>query len=175
MCVWCAEGATAMSTLCSPPGTRKQVPLVVHSARGVLYEEPLVACLAVTLDCVQVLRHSSAGGSGSLGGADSRSEASFDLANASPMAPSSSGGTGTKLFNRLFHRKRRTSSSASGDERSHRASRSFSNRGSGGYGMLAGEDQGDECERGPPPSLSACLSQQCLPSCPSCTLGSRSS
>ncbi|KAI3436798.1 hypothetical protein D9Q98_006208 [Chlorella vulgaris] len=138
------EGATAMSTLCSPPGTRKQVPLVVHSARGVLYEEPLVACLAVTLDCVQVLGHSSAGGSGSLGGADSRSEASFDLANASPMAPSSSGGTGTKLFNRLFHRKRRTSSSASGDERSHRASRSFFNRGSGGYGMLAGEDQGDE-------------------------------
>ena len=31
-------GGSALSTLCCQPGTHKQVPLVVHSSQGSLYE-----------------------------------------------------------------------------------------------------------------------------------------
>lgn len=48
-------GGSAHSTLCAPPGVAKRVPLVVHTARGSLYEEPLIACLAVVLEGVEAV------------------------------------------------------------------------------------------------------------------------
>ncbi len=46
-------GGTGSSSLCYPAGVPKHVPLVVHAAGGhSLYEEPLIACVALTVEAV---------------------------------------------------------------------------------------------------------------------------
>ena len=154
-----AAGGWELSTLCAPPGTRKQVPLVVHSKEGILFEEPLFACLTVTIERLEGMAMETASSSGVFGGA---------CAGASPQSTprsssSAAGGGGGGLLPsgsprvpiaaaagklaRFFRRRR------GGDGR--RGSRDVDGLGRSSFTfggsedssmMLAGEDAGDECE-----------------------------
>jgi hypothetical protein len=113
----------------------------------VLYEEPLIACLAVTLESVQ--------GQLAVAGVPARSGSSFDgsptprsslqLAPASPsaalLADSKQHGK-PKLLGRLFHRRRYSSNNSNGGASSTLTpvSSVIDDK------MVAGEDWGDECE-----------------------------
>lgn len=54
-------GSCGLSTLVFPPGTVRTAPIVVHSSAGSVYEEPLMACLAVSLDDVTGMHVPSGG------------------------------------------------------------------------------------------------------------------
>ncbi|PSC71573.1 pollen-specific SF21-like [Micractinium conductrix] len=76
------QGGSALSSLCCAPGTRKQAPQVVHSRGGTLFEEPLIACLAITLESV--------GGVPVPALPPNHSKASFDGGDSFPASPQGS-------------------------------------------------------------------------------------
>lgn len=128
------------------------MPQVVHCHKGVLYEEPLIACLAVTLESVQgqlAVAGASAGASGARSGSSfdgsPTPRSSLQLAPASPsaalLADSKQHGK-PKLLGRLFHRRCHSSNNSNGGNSSTLTpvSSNIDDK------MVAGEDWGDECE-----------------------------
>ena len=133
-------GGSALSTLCCPPGTRKFVPLVVHSSQGSLYEEPLIACLAVTLERVEGL-YVPMGGKVEPAAAEAPSPTlarCSALGRPSMTAPASPGKGG--LFGRLLHAGRKRDAGQLTLQHLSSLNSTVSDE------MLAGEDLGDECE-----------------------------
>lgn len=127
-----------MSTLCCAPGTRRHAPAVLHSQAGVLYEEPLIACLAVTVLHAEGLgtatSPSSRSGSNAAG-------SSFSLLSRPSGDSISSSPCGSKgLLGGLLRRRRGKGSLVHSNSLGSEASESAAEV------MLAGEDAGDECE-----------------------------
>ena len=128
-----------MSSLCCAPGTRRHAPAVLHSQAGVLYEEPLIACLAVTVQQAEGL---GAAASPSGRSASHASGSSFSLLHRTSVdGRGGSPGGGKGLLGGLLRRRRAkrslTHSTSTGSEGSEDAVQGA---------MLAGEDAGDECE-----------------------------
>lgn len=123
---------------------------MVHSQQGSLYEEPLIACLAVTLDRVEGL-HVPAGAAAATpkaqdppvlqrssgGGAQSLSRCSVVISRARTPLPADSPFGRRSLLSRLLP--------GGGGGRSLAHTFSLSSFASDDM-MLAGEDVGDECE-----------------------------
>ncbi|KAL4424975.1 hypothetical protein ABPG77_002860 [Micractinium sp. CCAP 211/92] len=141
--IWCEaaggageHGGAAVSTLCCAPGTRRQAPAVLHSQAGVLYEEPLIACLAVTVLHAEGLGTATSPSSRS---ASNAAGSSFSLlSRPSGDSISSSPGGSKGLLGGLLRRRRGKGSLVHSNSLGSEASESAAEV------MLAGEDAGDE-------------------------------
>lgn len=122
------------------------MPQVVHSQAGSLYEEPLIACLAVTLERLEGLHVPTGTQSGASPLPKAPGPAGGAVGDASPGSRSHSGspqGGGAPLggiLGRLLHRR----ANHKPGRRALTHSTSLSSVVSDD--MLAGEDYGDECE-----------------------------
>lgn len=140
-----------MSTLCCAPGTPRHAPAVLHSQAGVLYEEPLIACLAVTVQRAEGL--GTGPGSPARAAASAPSGSSLSLLS----RVSSSGRRESPFLGGLLRRRRGkhglARSTSLGSEASEEAAQGA---------VLAGEDAADECE---------CAAHAVLPACTAWGLG----
>lgn len=104
-------GGAGLVSLCYPLGVMKRVPLVVHTGSSSLYEEPLIACVAVTLERVQGVPLSAGGGAAGAAAAAGASPlrtgsggTDRESSGGGSPAPASGGKLG-RFFNQPFKRR----------------------------------------------------------------------